>query len=189
MISIDEQDNNLSLSQKENEIVEVKNDNSNLNETNDYKLLRSIENTEILAVSSSNSVLTAGSSSSSATVTQQSSSNYIEPTLKQRTIKIGGFKAVLSKAQYKKFYRISDVEDYFFDNGYNNYYYVGEKFNGYDLTSTGLRYMIVLKTNKYIKVKVKIGKNTKLKNTSSNDYIIWRRTMWCCLQIYGIFNT
>ncbi|MBE6496974.1 MAG: hypothetical protein E7Z81_01620 [Methanobrevibacter sp.] len=164
MVSINEQNNdNISFS-NENEALEViiENNSSNVNETNNSEVLASTENKEILTVSSSDSVLTS-------TVTVK----YKEPTLKQRTFTIGGFKAVLSKYQYKKLYQISSIEDKFFDEGYNDYYYVGEKFKGYGISTTGLWYSVKVKTNKFIKVKVKIGKKIKYKKTRAYMHFVY----------------
>lgn len=154
LISINEQENGTVSLSNENESVSisVENNSSNLNETG---------NGEILGVSSSDNVLNSSVSVSSA---------YKEPTKKQRTFNIGGFKVVLSKAQYKKLYRISPVEDYFFEEDYN-YYYVGEKYKGYDITSSGLRTYVTVKTNKYVKVKLKAGKKTYYKK--SRVYMIF----------------
>lgn len=158
VLSINEEDNvNLSISDEENEPMNAISENNStiLTVTNDGEILASENNTDILTVSSSDSVLT-----SSVSV----SSNYKVPTKKQRTFNIGGYKVVLSNAQYKKLYRISPVEDYFFEDDYN-YYYVGEKYKGYDITSTGLRTYVTVNTNKFVKVKLKAGKKTYYKKS------------------------
>ena len=90
--------------------------------------------------------------------------DYKTLTKKERTFNIGGFKVVLTQSQYKKLYKISSVEDYFFEDDYN-YYYVGEKYRGYDVTPTGLRTYVTVKTNKYVKVKLKAGKKTYYKKS------------------------
>ncbi len=124
VLSINEEDNvNLSISDEENEPVSAISENNStiLTVTNDGEILASENNTEILTVSSSDSVLT-----SSVSV----SSNYKVPTKKQRTFNIGGFKAVLSNAQYKKLFLITSIEDMWFDDG--DYYTPGTKYHGYD---------------------------------------------------------
>lgn len=147
VISVCEQDaDNVSISQTEAV-------GDNLNQTGDVGLLGSVDGDEILTIPSSGDVLATG-----VTVKPLTSSYYKEPTKQQRTFNIAGFKAVLSQSQYKKLYLISSVEDSFFDDGYYEYYYVGEKFRGYDISSSGLRQYFKVKTNKYVKVKVKSGK-------------------------------
>lgn len=161
-ISIDEQDSdNISISEEDNIAASENNENiSTIITLNDDAILKSNNNTEVLAVSLPENVL-----SSEASVTPLSSSDYKTPTKKQRTFNIGGFKAVLSEYQYKKLYKISSVEDYFFDNGYDDYYYVGDEFKGYHVGSTGFWYTVKVKTNKYIKVKVKIRNKYYIKKT------------------------
>ena len=162
VISITEQDNvNLSISDEENEPVGAINENNStiLTVTNDGAILAGSNNSEVLTVSSAESVL-----STEVNVTPLSSSYYKTPTKKERTFNIGGFKVVLSQSQYKKLYKISSVEDYFFEDDYN-YYYVGEKYKGYDITSSGLRTYVTVKTNKYVKVKLKAGKKTYYKKS------------------------
>ena len=157
LISVNEQENDTVSLSNENESVSisVETNSSNLNETDNGDVLSISENSDILSVSSSDNVLNSSVSVSSA---------YKEPTKKQRTFNIGGFKVVLSKAHYKKLYRISPVEDYFFEDDYN-YYYVGEKYKGYDITSSGLRTYVTIKTNKYVKVKLKRAKKTYYKKS------------------------
>ena len=118
--------------------------------------IAAVQNNDSVGISSSDVVLTSSGISNSVDV-------YKEPTKKQRTFKIAKFKAVLSKYQYKKLFKASSVEDYFFDEGYSNYYYVGDKFNGYGISGTGLYYHIHVKTNKFVKVKVKRGNKVKYK--------------------------
>lgn len=158
MISINQQESdNISSSNSDESVgVIIENNYSSINETNECEVLAITNDSDILSVSSSDNVLT-----SSVSV----SSSYKEPTKKQRTFNIGGFKAVLTKAQYKKLYQISSIEDKFFDEGYDDYYYVGEKFRGYGISSTGLWYTVKVKTNKFIKVKVKVGNKIKYKKT------------------------
>lgn len=133
----------------EGEVVSVSSENSS--STDDGQLLGSANDTETLAVPLTNDIL-----NTTVTVTPLASSYYKEPTKKDMTFSIGRFKAVLSPYQYKKLYMISSTEDKFFDEGYNEYYYVGEKFKGYDITSSGLRKTFMIKTNKYVKVKLKM---------------------------------
>lgn len=152
LISIDEQDNDsISLSSE----AAVINESSNAT----GELLGSAGDDEILTVPSSDVLSTC------VNVTPLSSSYYKEPTKKERTFNIGGFKAVLSETQYKKFYKVFGVEDDFFEDEYYDYYDIGDKYKGYYVTSTGLRYQATVKTNKYIKVKVKIGNKYKIKKT------------------------
>ena len=134
----------------ESEAVSVASENSS-NNVDDGQILGMADGNETLAVPLTNDVL-----NTTVTVTPLASSYYKEPTKKDRTFSIGRFKAVLSPYQYKKLYMISSTEDKFFDEGYNSYYYVGEKFKGYDITSSGLRKNFMLKTNKYVKVKLKM---------------------------------
>ena len=119
-----------------------------------FALSRLIFQIYLLSVSSSDSVLT-----SSVSVT----SNYKQATKKQRTFSIGGYKAVLSKALYKKLFLITSVEDIWFDDG--DYYTPGTKYYGYDQYDSGLRMSFATKTNKFVKVKVKIGKKYYIKKT------------------------
>ncbi len=130
---------------------------SNLSQS-DGNNITVVKNNDAVGISSSDVVLTSSGVSNSVDV-------YKEPTKKQRTFKIAKFKAVLSKYQYKKLFKASSIEDYFFDEGYNNYYYVGDKFRGYGVCSTGLFYHIKVKTNKFVKVKVKRGNKVKYKKT------------------------
>lgn len=157
LISINGQENDTVSLSNENESVSisVESNSSNSNETDKSEVLSICENGTILGVSSSDNVLSSSVSVSSA---------YKQPTKKQRTFNIGGYKVVLSNAQYKKLYRISPVEDYFFEDDYN-YYYVGEKYKGYDITSTGLRTYVTVNTNKFVKVKLKAGKKTYYKKS------------------------
>lgn len=62
-------------------------------------------NTEILEASSSNDVL-----DSSVSVDPITASGYKMPTKKQRTFAIGNFKAVITKAQYKKLYLLTHLK-------------------------------------------------------------------------------
>ena len=156
-LSINEEDNvNLSISDEKNEPVSAISENNStiLTVTNGGEILASENNTDILTVSSSDSVL-----SSSVSV----SSNYKVPTKKQRTFNIGSFKAVLSNAQYKKLFLITSIEDMWFDDG--DYYTPGTKYHGYDQYKSGLRMYLTVKTNKYVKVKVKIGKRYYIKKS------------------------
>lgn len=162
VISVDESSNNISKA-SDDDIVEYVAENSSLNSTGG--VLSTADATEILALTSDDVL------NSTVEVKLASSNTYKTPTKKQRTFNIGGFKAVLSTSQYKKLYMISSIEDQFFDEGYNDYYYVGEKFRGYDITSSGLRYNILLKTNKYIKIKAKMGKKVYYKK--SRVYMIF----------------
>lgn len=193
VISINEQDNdNLSISEEENEPVSAinKNNFTILTVTNDGEILAGDNNSDVLTVSSSENVL-----SSEVTVTPLSSSNYKTPTKKQRTFNIGGYKVVLSQSQYKKLYQISLIEDYFFEGDYK-YYYVGEKYNGYDITTSGLRTQFTVKTNKFVKVKLKAGKKTHYKK--SRVYFLFSygqgqcgvayRHMVQVVHYYGFFN-
>lgn len=158
LISVDEQDNDsISLSSE----AAVINESSNATE----KLLGSSQDGEILTVPSSDVLSTC------VNVTPLSSSYYKEPTKKERTFNIGGFKVTLTPYKYKKLYQISSTEDEFFDYGYNEYYYVGEKFRGYDITTTGLRKVFTIKTNKFVKVKLKRGNRVYYKN--SRVYVIF----------------
>ena len=161
--SIEEQSRDtISANNDENDSVIAIDENDQPKQSLVYnvKNVSSSENNNIIQLKSSDAVLTTDSSSSSNTGTV-----YKEPTKKQRTFKIGNFKAVLSKKQYKKLFKVSSTEDYFFDYGYNDYYYVGEKFKGYGISGTGLYYHIKVKTNKFVKVKVKQGKKVKIKKT------------------------
>ena len=160
LISINENDNeSISLSEEESVCASSENNSTILAVTNDSVIIGSYNNTEILTVSSENVL------SSEITVTPLASSNYKTPTKNQRTFNIGSFKAILSQSQYKKLYKISGVEDMFFDYDYYEYYYVGEYFNGYYITSTGLYYSVKVKTNKFVNVKVKIGNKYYIKKT------------------------
>ena len=164
-ISINEQDNdNISISEEDNEPISVNNANnsSNLNETDVNEILAITEDGDVLSVSSNESVL-------SSTVSVTSASKYKEPTKKQRTFSIGGYKAVLSKAQYKKLFFISSIEDIWFDDG--DYYTPGTKYHGYDQYDSGLRKTYLIKTNKFVKVKLKYGKKTYYKK--SRVYMIF----------------
>ena len=160
VLSINEEDNvNISISDEENEPVGAISENNStiLTVTNDGKILTSENNTGILTVSSSDSVLSSSVSVSSVV------SKYKVPTKKQRTFSIGGFKAVLSNAQYKKLFLITSIEDIWFDDG--DYYTPGTKYHGYDQYKSGLRMYLTVKTNKYVKVKVKIGKRYYIKKS------------------------
>ena len=188
LISIGKMDNNNVSVSKENKSMSMASENksSDLNETNN-NLLAIQENNEVLSFPLSDNVLT-----NSIAI---SSSPYLEPTLQERTFKIGGYKVVLSKAQYKKLYKISGVEDYFFEDDYN-YYYVGEKYKGYYITNSGLRTYVIVKTNKYVKVKLKIGKKTRYKK--SRVYMMFTygqgqsgvayKHMAFLIHYYGYFN-
>lgn len=155
VISVDEASDNISKA-SDDDIVEYVAENSSLNSTAD--VLSTADATEILALTSDDVL------NSTVEVKLASSNTYKTPTKKQRTFNIGGFKAVLSTSQYKKLYKASGIEDIFFEDDYN-YYYVGEKYRGYGISDTGLYYSIQVKTNKYIKVKVKIGNKYKIKKT------------------------
>ena len=157
MISINEQlDDNISISKQDNEPIGLNNadNSSNLNGTDASEILTINEGSNVLSLSSDKPVLTS-------TVSITSASNYKEPTKKQRTFNIGGYKAVLSKAQYKKLFLISSTEDKWFDDG--DYYTPGTKYHGYDQYDYGLRIIYQIKTNKFVKVKVKQGKKTYYK--------------------------
>ena len=149
---------NLSAS-SESEAVSVAGENSS-NNVDDGQILGMADGNETLAVPLTNDVL-----NTTVTVTPLASSYYKEPTKKDRTFNIGGFKAVLSPYQYKKLYMVSSVEDYYFDDGDYYYYDIGDKYGSYYVTSSGLRYSVTVKTNKYIKVKVKIGNSYKIRKT------------------------
>ena len=149
---------NLSAS-SESEAVSVASENSS-NNVDDGQILGMADGNETLAVPLTNDVL-----NTTVTVTPLASSYYKEPTKKDRTFNIGGFKAVLSPYQYKKLYMVSSVEDYYFDDGDYYYYDIGDKYGSYYVTSSGLRYSVTVKTNKYIKVKVKIGNSYKIRKT------------------------
>lgn len=153
LISITEQEADNISSSGEDQAVEA------INETNDGEVLESTNSTETLTAPLTNDVL-----NTTVTVTPLGSS-YKEPTKKQRTFKIGGFKIVLSPYKYKKLYQISGIEDEFFDYGYNEYYYVGEKFRGYSITSTGLIQTFQVKTNKFVKVKLTRGNKVYYKKS------------------------
>ena len=158
IISISEQDNYTISVSNENEsvAVAVESNSSNPNETNGDDVLTISENAEVLGVSSSGNVLASSVSVSSPT--------YKQPTKNQRTFNIGGYKVVLNNAQYKRLYMISPIEDYFFDEDYN-YYYVGEKYRGYDITGSGLRTYVTVMTNKYVRVKLTSYKNVYYRNS------------------------
>ena len=149
---------NLSAS-SESEAVSVASENSS-NNVDDGQILGMADGNETLAVPLTNDVL-----NTTVTVTPLASSYYKDPTKKDRTFNIGGFKAVLSPYQYKKLYMVSSVEDYYFDDGDYYYYDIGDKYGSYYVTSSGLRYSVTVKTNKYIKVKVKIGNSYKIRKT------------------------
>lgn len=162
-ISINNEENDtISISNEEAETIGVivENSTAELNDTNDSELLGSAEDNEVLTIQTSEDVLSIEMSA-----TPIDSSSYKTPTKKQRTFTIGGFKAILTQSQYKKLYKATGIEDEFFDDGYYNYYYVGEKFRGYGISSTGLWHSMKVKTNKYVKVKVKIGNKYKIKKT------------------------
>lgn len=148
---------NLSAS-SESEAVSVVSENSS-NNVDDGQILGMADGNETLAVPLTNDVL-----NTTVTVTPLASSYYKEPTKKERTFSIGRFKAVLTPYQYKKLYMISSTEDKFFVDEYIDYD-IGDKYAGYYVTSSGLRYTVTVKTNKYIKVKVKIGNSYKIRKT------------------------
>ncbi|WP_405286675.1 hypothetical protein [Methanobrevibacter sp.] len=148
---------NLSAS-SESEAVSVASENSS-NNVDDGQILGMADGNETLAVPLTNDVL-----NTTVTVTPLASSYYKEPTKKERTFSIGRFKAVLTPYQYKKLYMISSTEDKFFVDEYIDYD-IGDKYAGYYVTSSGLRYTVTVKTNKYIKVKVKIGNSYKIRKT------------------------
>ena len=79
---------------------------------------------------------------------------YKEPTKKQRTFKIGKYKVVLSKKQYKKLFLIKSVEKQF--KKLNNTEDI-TRFKGYDAWDNRLSYYTSVKTNKYVKIKVRVG--------------------------------
>ena len=148
LVSADEKDSgNVSLSEDEA-----------VNETGE--VLAGVEDNETLGVSTSENVL-----NTSVSVEPLASSYYSSPTKKDRTFSIGKFKATLSKKQYNMLFDIREIEDYFFDSGDCQYYYIGEKYSGYGISSTGLFYHAIKKTNKYVKVKVKIGNKFKYKKS------------------------
>lgn len=142
----------------ESEAVSVASENSS-NNVDDGQILGMADGNETLAVPLTNDVL-----NTTVTVTPLASSYYKEPTKKDRTFSIGRFKAVLTPYQYKKLYMISSTEDKFFVDEYIDYD-IGDKYAGYYVTSSGLRYTVTVKTNKYIKVKVKIGNSYKIRKT------------------------
>ena len=107
---------------------------------------------------SSNASLTNGSSSDSSSATDNA---YKEPTKKQRTFKIGKFKAVLSKKQYKKLFLIRSTEKLFLKLGYDSFDH--NKFKGYKVDDDGLCYSAIVKTNKFIKIKFKSKNKVKYK--------------------------
>lgn len=164
VISVDESSDNISKA-SDDDIVEYVAENSSLNSTAD--VLSTADATEILALTSDDVL------NSTVEVKLASSNTYKTPTKKQRTFNIGPFKAVLSNYQYKKLYMISSIEDHFFEEGYNDYYYSGEYFRGYYITSTGLWHYVEVNTNKYIKVKVKIGNKYKIKKTRARMMFVY----------------
>lgn len=164
IISMEEDE--ISLSSAAEESVAVISENNSSVMTNDVELLGSSENDTVLTAPETKEVL-----STCVNVTPLGSSAYKTPTKQQRTFNIGGFKVVLGQSQYKKLYKISGVEDEFFDYGYNDYYYVGEKFRGYFITSTGLRTDLMVKTNKFVKVKLTRG--NKVYTKKSRVYFIF----------------
>ena len=107
---------------------------------------------------SSNTSVTNGSSSDSSSATVDV---YKEPTKKQRTFKIGKFKAVLSTKQYKKLFLIRSTEKLFFKLGHDPSDY--NKFKGYKVDDDGLCYSVIIKTNKVIKIKFKSKNKIKYK--------------------------
>lgn len=160
VISINEQDSDsLSLSEEEDgSLSAINENNSTILTINDGAILASDNNSEVLTVSSSDDVL-----STEVSVTPLSSSNYKTPTKKQRTFYIGGYKAVISVSQYNKLNKISSIEDDLFEYlyGYLGWYDCNpddyfDTYEGYQVTQTGLTYSINVKTNKFVKVKVKI---------------------------------
>ena len=160
VISINEEDNaSISISDEENEPVGVISENNStiLTVSNDGEVLASENNATILTVSSSDNVLSSSVSVSSVV------SKYKVPTKKQRTFNIGGFKTVLSNAQYKKLFLISSIEDVWFNDG--DYYTPGTKYHGYEQYKSGLRTYVTVKTNKYVKVKLKRAKKTYYKKS------------------------
>ena len=157
LISTDESD--ISLSSEADEPVSAISENGS-SLISDVEVLGSAENDTVLTAPATGDVL-----STCVNVTPLGSSYYKTPTKQQRTFNIGGFKVVLSQSQYKKLYKISSVEDEFFDYGYNEYYYVGEKFRGYDITYTGLRQDYMIKTNKFVKVKLTRGNKVYYKKS------------------------
>lgn len=157
------------ISTGDDSILEVNEDDaSNLSASNNDEVVGIAESNGAVGLSSSSTVLTSGGSSVSNSVNV-----YKEPTKKQRTFYIGNFKAVLSKYQYYKLFKISGIEDDFFDNGYADYYYVGEKFKGYGISNSGLYYHIKVKTNKFVKVKVKMGNKVKYKKARVYMYFAY----------------
>ena len=90
----------------ESEAVSVVSENSS-NNVDDGQILGMADGNETLAVPLTNDVL-----NTTVTVTPLASSYYKEPTKKDRTFNIGGFKAVLSPYQYKN---KTSFFDYFHD--------------------------------------------------------------------------
>lgn len=162
-----EEIDNVSVS-SENEPVEAIDDNSSGSNDTDGGLLRSANDSEALAVPLTSDVL-----NTTVTVTPLSSSYYKEPTKKERTFSIGKFKATLTPYQYKKLFKVSAIEDKYFDDDDYGFYDIGDKYGGYHITSTGLRYHVVVKTDKYIKVKVKIGNKYKIKKTRALMHVTY----------------
>lgn len=173
---VKQNDNDIAEIEESVDEVSLKNqeDDSNLqtNENAESKLgYSNDENLSISYDSEDNLLTSSGGSSSSDSDTvafgagPTSATVYKEPTKKQRTFKIGKFKAVLSKKQYKKLFKVSSVEDYYLDCGYNDYYDDIYKFKGYWAGSSGLHYHIKVKTNKIVKVKVRMGNKIKIKKS------------------------
>lgn len=165
-IALIQQEDNVSISQ--DDAVGAADDNaSGMNGTNDEQLLGIASNTEILTVSPKEVLSTC------VNVTPLASSYYKQPTKKERTFNIGKFKVTLSEAKYKKLFKATGIEDIFLDEGYCDYYDLGDKFRGYYVSGTGLRYSLFVKTNKYIKVKVKIGNKYIIKKTRASMHFTY----------------
>lgn len=173
LISINNQKmDNVSMP-NEIESVNVINENnsSNMTKTIGDEILESTNNTQVLTVPLSKDMLP-----TTLSVTPPlKSSSYKVPTIQQRTFNIGGFKATLTVAQYNILNRISSIEDMFFDEGYNNYYYVGDKFYCYDITSTGLRKYIIVKTKYFVKVKLKVKNRVYYRNSRVSLFFSYGR--------------
>ena len=107
------------------------------------------ENHTILEINETNTTIAEGTDSTP----NKNTVAYKQPTKKQRTFKIGKFKAVLSKKQYKKLFLISSTEKLFEQLNNTNL----SKFKGYKVWDNGLHYSTIVKTNKYIKLKINVA--------------------------------
>lgn len=81
-----------------------------------------------------------------------------QSTIKDRTFKLGKYKITLNKNQYSDFVYIQNTEQFFFESGDYEYYEPGDKYGGiYQVSSTGLFYVVEKYTGKTVKQKLGFG--------------------------------